>query len=249
MSAVVLSALILLAVAGAAVRGPWILERRTADVPFRGARVPTETPPPLPREDALPPAEPGDAVQLDIGWVLWVAAALAAAAVALVLWRLWLRYRRASAPGEGSPRSAGATDGADALPEVPVLLRGVESARSSLESIADPSDAVVAAWLSLEDAAAESGVRRHPAQTPTEFTVAILTATRADPDAARELLGLYHLARFSTQPVTADHVARASRCLGAIAASWSAAGARTAGSPGADRTAPDPIAARDGGTA
>jgi hypothetical protein len=113
-----------------------------------------------------------------------------------------------------------------------VLLRGVEAARLSLASIAEPTDAVIAAWLSLEDAAAESGVRRHPAQTPTEFTLGVLTATKADADATRELLALYHLARFSTHPVTAEDVERASRCLGAIAASWHAAHGVAAG-PGA----------------
>jgi Domain of unknown function (DUF4129) len=221
-SAVVLGALILLAVGGAAVRGPWVLERRTAEVPFRGARLPTPTPEPLPTDQRPPLPEPGEAPRIDLSWLPGVLIVLAAAVLALVLWRIWLRYRRASAPGEESPRSAGIADDVEALPEVPVLLRGVEAARLSLASIAEPGDAVIAAWLSLEDAAAESGVRRHPAQTPTEFTLAILTATKADAEATRELLALYHLARFSTHPVTADDVEHASRCLGAIAESWAA---------------------------
>jgi len=218
-------ALILLAVVGAAVRGPWIVERRTAEVPFRGARLPTPTPAPLPPDQGLPLPEPGDAARIDLSWLPVALLAIAAAIVALVLWRIWLRYRRAALREAEAPRSAGIADGADVLPELPVLLRGVEAARLSLASIGKPTDAVIAAWLSLEDAAADSGVRRHPAQTPTEFTLAILTATRADPDATRELLGLYHLARFSTHPVTPDHVARASRCLGAIAESWTTAAA------------------------
>ena len=223
-AAVVLGSLILLAVVGSAVRGPWILEQRTADVPFRGARRPTPTPAPLPADGRPPLDDAENLPRLDLSWLPGVLLVLLAAVVALVLWRLWLRYRRASAPvTEESARSAGVTTGVDAEPELPVLLRGVEAARLSLGSIADPGDAVIAAWLSLEDAAAESGVRRHPAQTPTEFTLASLGSTRADADAARELLGLYHLARFSTHPVTADHVERASRCLAAIAESWVAA--------------------------
>jgi hypothetical protein len=229
-SAVVLGALILLAVGGAAVRGPWIVERRTAEVPFRGARLPTPTPAPLPSDQGLPLPEPGDAPRFDLSWLPGVLLVLGLAVIAFVLWRIWLRYRRASAPREeAEPRSSGLVDGADVLPELPVLLRGVEAARLSLASIAEPTDAVIAAWLSLEDAAAESGVRRHPAQTPTEFTLAILTATRADADATRELLALYHLARFSTHPVTPEHVERASRCLGAIAESWVVAGHAPAG--------------------
>jgi hypothetical protein len=222
-SAVVLGALILLAVGGAAVRGPWILERRTAEVPFRGARLPTPTPAPLASDRGLPLPEAGDAPRIDLGWLPGALLVLAAAVLALVLWRIWQRYRRSAVPEEQSPRSAGIADGPDALPDVPVLLRGVEAARLSLASIAEPTDAVIAAWLSLEDAAEESGVRRHPAQTPTEFTLAILGATKADAEATRELLGLYHLARFSTHPITSEHVERASRCLGAIAESWAAA--------------------------
>ena len=228
--AVVLGALIALAVVGSAVRGPWVLERRTAEVPFRGARTPTLTPAPLPTEGRSPLDDAEALPRLDLSWLPAVLIVLLAAVVALVLWRLWLRYRRAGAPVEDTARSAGVTAGVDAVPELPVLLRGVEAARLSLGSIPDPGDAVIAAWLSLEDAAAESGVRRHPAQTPTEFTLAILRSTRADADATRELLALYHLARFSTHPVTADHVERASRCLGAIADSWVAS--RPAGAAG-----------------
>src|SRR5680860_1161507 len=102
------------------------------------------------------------------------------------------------------------------------LRRGVAEARRFLAEIAGPSDAVIAAWLALEDAASASGVRRAPSQTPTEFTLAVLDRTNADPDATAELLALYHRARFSGHPIEAADVARASRCFGRLAASWDA---------------------------
>jgi hypothetical protein len=218
-------ALLVLAVFGAALRGPWVIEPRSYDFAF-----PPATPPALPERTPdvadgplLPPA--GVADPLDLRWVIAVLTVVALSAVAFLLWRLWLRYRE-PLPETDAPRGAGIVDSADAVPDIPVLLRGVEAARQSLRSIADPSDAVIAAWLSLEDAAAESGVVRHPASTPTEFTVAMLAATGAARDATAELLTLYELARFSTHAVTAVEVDRASRCLGEIAASWHASARR-----------------------
>ena len=64
-----------------------------------------------------------DLPRLDLSWLPGVLLVLLGAVVALVLWRLWLRYRRAGAPTEDSARSAGITAGADAVPELPVLLR------------------------------------------------------------------------------------------------------------------------------
>ena len=216
-------ALLVLAVVGAAVRGPWVVEPRNFDFGF--LTLPQQTPPPQETPAAaptpvLPPASEGG-TPLDLSWVGLVLAALAAGLIALLLWRLWLRYRRPLPEAEGA-RSSSLADPVDQIPDIPVLLRGVEAARLSLTQIVDPTDAVIAAWLSLEEAAASSGVTRHPAQTPTEFTVAILVTTDAAPDATQELLALYHLARFSTHPVTPADVDRASRCLGDIAASWHA---------------------------
>lgn len=58
-------------------------------------------------------------------------------------------------------------------------------------------DAVIACWVSLEQAAQRVGTPRDPSATPTEFTAALLSEHSADPDAVRTLLRLYHRARFA----------------------------------------------------
>lgn len=82
--------------------------------------------------------------------------------------------------------------------DLAMLLQGTRSALASLRQRAGgpPGDAVQQAWLALEEAAAESGTKRLPQQTSTEFTAAVLAAHRVDPDALATLRGLYQRARF-----------------------------------------------------
>ncbi|WP_454043908.1 DUF4129 domain-containing protein [Cellulosimicrobium sp. Marseille-Q8652] len=80
-----------------------------------------------------------------------------------------------------------------------------------------PRDAVIAAWVSLEDAAALAGAHRDPAQTPTEFTVAVLDRTPADPGAVATLRGLYHRARFRGADIDAGDVRAARAALRRLA--------------------------------
>jgi hypothetical protein len=107
-------------------------------------------------------------------------------------------------------------------PELPVLRRGVAAAQRHLDRIPDADNAIVEAWLALEAAASSSGVRRRPAETPTEFTADVLRGTAADPAAVAQLLTLYHRARFSAAGVSRADVTEAGRCLGILARSWEA---------------------------
>lgn len=100
-----------------------------------------------------------------------------------------------------------------AMPDVVELREGIAEAWSRLAEHREPTDAIQAAWVAVEEAAGRSGVPREPAATPTEFTVAVLDRTAVDPTAIRTLLGLYHRARFSTHGATADDVATAGECL------------------------------------
>lgn len=59
-----------------------------------------------------------------------------------------------------------------------------------------PSDRVVAAWLSLEQAATETGTERQPHETPTEFVGAVLAGHAVSPEALDDLRRLYGRARF-----------------------------------------------------
>lgn len=120
-------------------------------------------------------------------------------------------------PGEG-------TDG----PGVGAALMrsAVAAARDELgrQRSGPPSDAVIAAWLRLEQAAAESGLVRAPHQTPTEFTTALLgehLGVRGDRGAVDRLRGLYQRARFgSSGSVTEADADAAHDALGAILDAW-----------------------------
>ena len=209
---------LVLAVVGAAVSGTWHLTaRRWEWVPPIGAGM---TPPALPPQPTARPT-PVQTRSVDVGWIGPVAIVLAVLVAAALGWWLWRRYQR-SAVERRAEREGGIAVVMPAQVEVPVLRRGVAAAQRHLDEIADPNNAIVAAWLALEAAAATSGVRRQPAETPTEFTLDVLASTAADPRATRELLGLYHRARFSAAGVTREDVAAASRCLVALAASWEA---------------------------
>ncbi len=212
----VAAAVLVLAVVTAAVDGSWEMEPRF-DLPQLTA--PDVTLPAFNAElefgDDIP-----DRPMIDLPWVGVLARLVVMAAVVGVLWWLWSRLRRhlpAWRTRSGEPAADAVGDG---LPDLPTLEAGVVAARQHLDGPVDASDAIIAAWLSLETAAEASGVGRRPAQTPSEFTVAVLESTPADPDAIAALLAIYHRARFSGHPADAADVAEARRHLGTLAAAW-----------------------------
>jgi len=74
------------------------------------------------------------------------------------------------------------------------LKEAVQQARDSLvREGGEPRDAVIRAWVTLENA---TEYQRAPHQTATEFTVSLLAKETADEDALRELRTLYQRARF-----------------------------------------------------
>lgn len=94
-----------------------------------------------------------------------------------------------------------------------------QAARAALDELrqrtgGEPGDAVVAAWLVLERAAARAGSGRKAHQTPTEFTTAVLAEHRVDAAALDRLRTLYQRARFGTRgSVTGEDVADAEEAL------------------------------------
>ncbi len=78
-----------------------------------------------------------------------------------------------------------------------------------------PGDAVIEAWVTLENATEHT---RQPHETATEFTVALLEKEHADEAALRELRTLYQRARFGHGDVDADSAARARAALDRILA-------------------------------
>ncbi|WP_127571334.1 DUF4129 domain-containing protein [Georgenia faecalis] len=219
---VLVALVVVLAVLAAGLNGPWRAQLRPAATPT----VPTAQ---SPRTAATAVTdEPRlEVAEVDTGLDPMAIVAVLLLVLAVLLGR-WLVVRMTAPPGGASLAHASAPGrttqeaaDVDVEPDLPALRRGADAADALLRSAREPGDAVVAAWLALEDAAASSGVPRDPAQTPTEFTTAVLDATAADPGATRALLRLYHRARFATgDHLTADDLDQARACLRRLAASW-----------------------------
>lgn len=212
--AVLVALLVVVAVLGAALAGPVRLGARPVAPPV----LPTLTaqpPSPAPTRVADRPPVAQEQPPEWAGTVVAVLLVLATAAVLALLAR-WLLRRRWTGPSPGDDGlGAGETDVDDAF-VVAALRAGVASAARALDDDVPPGDAVVAAWVAVEEAAAASGVVRDRAQTATEFTLDVLDGTRADPAATRALLALYLAARFGAHAVTAGDVARARDLLAVV---------------------------------
>jgi hypothetical protein len=231
-------ALLAVAVLGSALAGPW-----TPQLVDDG-RGPVTMPldPPTPETPAVPTAEPSpDTARAEPDLVAppWLRPALVTAtllAVALLVLHLARRFRQEGAdttpesgPGPLDPGAGGARDRA---PDLRALRDGVAAAAEQLRSAARPVDAVIAAWVRLEEAAAASGLPREPASTPTEFTLAVLDRTHADRSSTRVLLDLYLRARFGDEHLGADDVAVARRAVDDLSTAF----ARAAGEQDGDDT-------------
>lgn len=104
--------------------------------------------------------------------------------------------------------------------DVDVFRKAAGGALDRLDGWAggDAGDAVVLAWLTLEQAAADCGSARQPHQTPTEFTAAVLGGLAVDAAALDRLRRRYQRARFSDHPVTAEDVQAAREALRQVVA-------------------------------
>ncbi len=215
-------ALLVVAVIAAALAGPWEPPTRTESL------LPWE--PPEPPEFTMPPPHPELQI-VQIGdnevqpWDLtWLGVGLLAVIVAWIAYLVvrWFRRHPVELPPE-APDDAGLDPGETlrgpgvAQPDLPALRAAVAGADLLVRRRVPPTEAVVAAWVHLEDAAGRSGVPRKRTQTPTEFTVDVLDRTPVDPAATRALLDLYLRARFGDDPMTGADVASALAALTTLA--------------------------------
>jgi flagellar basal body-associated protein FliL len=165
-------------------------------------------------------------------WLWIIIVVLIALAVIALLWRFWRGRRLPAAPSfQGASIQATHVVEPEPEPEPEKLLTGIELALQALDDQQrEPADAVVRAWLGLQETAEESGIVRRPAETPTEFTSRILSGAFADDRALRTLLRLYLRTRFGDHPVTAADVAEVRDALRQLLSSWPApAGAPPSG--------------------
>ena len=101
-------------------------------------------------------------------------------------------------------------DPVDVLPEV--LLEGAREGEQLLAR-GTPANAVIAAWVALEDAVRSAGVRDDDSRTSAELVTTVLRSYRVDRAPLDTLAALYREARFSSHPVAEDHRATAREAL------------------------------------
>ncbi|WP_402465467.1 DUF4129 domain-containing protein [Isoptericola aurantiacus] len=216
----VLFGLVGLAVLGAAAATPWTVHLPDALLDSADLTPPAATQPPV----APSPAPQDTSSGQDHDVLLTALLALAALALALLLWYGGRRLVTALRDAPPPPPDPDHLDAGEAAPgtdapvvPLPELTDAVTRALAHLEDAPTPDDAVVAAWIALEEVAAEHGTRRHPAQTPTEFTQDVLGRTPAPPDATATLRTLYQQARFTGHPTRPAQVEAARAALTGIA--------------------------------
>ncbi|MEU4800770.1 DUF4129 domain-containing protein [Actinosynnema sp. NPDC023587] len=193
--------LVLALLVGAALVVVAIAAGGTSPVPYAATRAADDVVPtlnPVQRQSDLNDIAPSEAGgSLVAVYLVLVAASLVVVVGLLAGLRLPRRRRR------GAGRAVETADaGAESAPDL--LVRGAREALVELRARAGgpPRDAVVLSWLRLEQAAADSGAARRPAETPTEFTGALLARHRVDERAAGALRTAYQRARFGTAEVT-----------------------------------------------
>ncbi|GEA85741.1 MULTISPECIES: DUF4129 domain-containing protein [Cellulomonas] len=220
-TALVAGGLVVVTVLAAAVAGPFVPGQRPgAEFDLPTALLPDRNQPtPAPTGDAVADVVPENGMPawlVVIGFFVVLALLTFLGRQAVRVVRRWLEQQRELGFEEGF--TAGTLLRGDVLDLAqPALAAGVEDAFDALARDLPPGDAVIAAWVALEQSAERSGVVRERAQTATEFTLDLLDTTRADPAASRTLLDLYLAARFSEHPVTDDDVTRARAALHDIA--------------------------------
>jgi Domain of unknown function (DUF4129) len=217
---------------GAGLEGRFIFSGPIWSPPDGGdqpVKLTTSTPQPVPPPSSAVPRVIHPAVTFS--WVpIAIVMAILVLATLFVIVLLWIRkHPRRGAPRQFSTVDADAEDvivGQEATPDLPTLHRGLARASEVLETARTPRDAIVRAWVGLQEAAEDSGVRRRPAETPTEFTTRVFAAVDADKKAADTLLALYLRVRFGSHKAGAEELKAAKDAVEALRASWPDGGAR-----------------------
>lgn len=213
--------LVTVVVLGAATAAPWRLS--PPHLPTPELSMPQQQPPPSPATTPSSQPQPLDQPTPDNRWVALITAILLgllfAALLGLATRKLLtiLRGQIDTTPDNLTAGTGTATP--DDAVDLPELQDAVTRALAHLDGHARPRDAVVAAWVALEEAAARAGAHRDPAQTPTEFTGTVLAKTPAPPAAVARLRTLYQRARFTDRPIDRTAVAQARTALADIARS------------------------------
>jgi hypothetical protein len=226
------AALLCLVVAvGAALQGQFTFTGARWTPPGADGTVPKVTAHPQTPQPSPQPNAPVKHSEFIFNWVpiLLAAAVLVLAVLVFLVW-FWLRRRRR----DGKPQRFSAVEAnadeaevaAEPAPDLPTLRRGLALATEVLGTEREPRDAIVRAWIGLQEAAEDSGMRRRSSETPTEFTSRVFAAVRADRHAADTLLSVYLRVRFGSRPATAEDVRIARDAVATLSATWPAGAAK-----------------------
>lgn len=98
----------------------------------------------------------------------------------------------------------------DVVPEV--LLEGAREGEQALAR-GTPGNAVIAAWVALEDAVRSVGVRDDDSRTAAELVTVVLRSYSVDRAPLDTLAALYREARFSTHPIAEEQRTSAREAL------------------------------------
>lgn len=174
--------------------------------------------PPIPEAEPVAPIAPPLGNEAEEQGGNWIGKSVLIVAGLIFIYVFWRVSRRGIALLNSAlrnrsvdVRSQGQCTTADPDSQVllPLMHQATQVGQGYLRSATTSKDAIIAAWLSLENAAKEAGTIRDPAQTPTEFTLQVLSDTPATPQAIEELLVLYQQARFTNDPLNSDARTRA----------------------------------------
>ncbi|MFJ6547580.1 DUF4129 domain-containing protein [Microbacterium sp. NPDC091676] len=151
-----------------------------------------------------PPESWGDSALAQVlGVIFGALLTLAVLALVIVVLRQLLRFLRRlwqARPLDRREVIAAAAEGGASTPAAPpdeeVIRRGVSAALRTVTERTDPGDAIVAAWVGLEESAADAGHGRGPAETPAEFTARVVGARQGIAAEVLALQGLYERVRF-----------------------------------------------------
>lgn len=151
---------------------------------------------------------------------------LSVAFLALLAWLFWRLVRALWAARPLSREAGGAGDAGtgavagDESVDAGAIRSAAADAQQTIDAHRDPGDAIVAAWVHLEGAAARAGRSRHPSETPAEFALRILRRRPGVDVELETLLRLYESVRFGGEQADENGRATARRCLEIVEEAW-----------------------------
>jgi hypothetical protein len=152
----------------------------------------------------------GAARPLDLAWLGQLVEAALLLGACWLGWLLvrWLRDRQLAREHEKRLDAS-----FEALPEPEAVAERIQADRDAqVDRLTEgsPRNGIVGCWILMEEGARELGVGPRASETPTEFLTRLLHRLDVDPRPPARLAQLYHVARFSSHPLTEEdrHAAR-----------------------------------------